>query len=139
VRQPWRAHEGRDHRKVAAPQLALRVERTLARFGARQLPARAFALPARQVFETRERDLVGLALTAEVLAERRALPCRAAGFREQRELERREVAVTDEPQAAVDRLRDALVVDARKDAREPVAAARDQGDVGVAGRRAMDA
>jgi hypothetical protein len=65
-------------------------------------------------------------------------PGHAARFGQHRVLERREIAQADELRAAVDRLGDRLVRELRQQAREAVAAARDDGDVGAAGGRALD-
>jgi hypothetical protein len=90
-----------------------------------------------QVVETGEHDLVGLPCHAKVRRERRAGPAHGTGLREQRALQGREVAHANEARTARHGLRHFGVADAVQDAREAIATAGDQGQVGAAGRSAV--
>ena len=149
LREVRRAQQGDQHGQVAAPQrgAAADVEildgrlAVFAQADLRHLPARALALAAEQVVEAVQHDVVHAALVvgaAEVVHQQRAGPCGGAGLGQQGQRQRREVAQAHEARAACDGLGHGLVLDARQDAREAVAAARGQRQVGTAGRRTLD-
>ncbi|MNZ55428.1 hypothetical protein D3C78_733550 [compost metagenome] len=91
-----------------------------------------------QVFEAVEHDVVRALGRAEVGRERRAGPAARARARQQRALEGREVAETDEFRAALHGLGHGRVIDLRQQPAQAVAAARDQRHIGAAGGRAVD-
>ena len=91
-----------------------------------------------QVVEAGLHDVVGPALHAKISAQRGAGPGDGTGLREHGVLESGEVADAHELHAIFNGARHGCVVDAGQDAREAVAAARDQRHVGAAGGRAVD-
>ena len=146
ARQPGRADQRAQHREVAAPQRGVaHLERGLSfgrsaaacrqgrQIGLGQLPARALALAADEVVETRFHDVIGRVLGAKVFAQCRPGPADGTGLGQQRALQGGEVAQAHELRAFGNGLGDLFVGQVRQDAREPVAAARDQRNVGAAG------
>jgi len=91
-----------------------------------------------QVVQAGQHDVVGFFFGAQVSAQGRTGPADGPGLGQQRVLERGEIAEAHELGAPLDRLGHGLVRQARQQAGQAVAAARDQGHIGTTGRRAGD-
>ena len=145
IGQERRAYQRGEHCQVSAPQrciLQIDIGHGRRAIGTRRLlvhaPAAAFAPAREQVVEAVEHDVVGFLGRAEIGAQGRAGPADAADARQQRALERSEVAQANELGAALDGLGHGRVVDLRQQPAQAVAAARNQRHVGAAGSRAVD-
>ncbi len=131
------AQQRQQHRQVAAPQRAARVEPVEAVGGTK---ADRLELAGHGLDEGIGGDLVDATLggaAAEVVDRQRPGPARDAGMRPQRQQQRGEVAVADPARAALDAAREQRPVEAVEQPGEAVAAAGGQRDAGRGGGDAV--
>jgi hypothetical protein len=146
LREIRRAHQRCQHRQVATPQRgAFHIDigySGLARGGVGLLfvhaPACAFAVAGQQVVKAGFHDVVGLARHTKVSPQRWPRPGGGPRLGQHGQLEGGEIAHAHKVHALFNRLGHRLVADARQDAREAIAPARDQRHIGTTSSGAVD-